>query len=254
MCIPGWTVRTRSGYARSCSPSHWRTSRGSVTHRPGRPRNPRNPDRSRCGWHRQWAGKTSPTSRDTCLCLFPRNPSRPAKFGTRAATRPRMTATIPTIQIQIPMTTTTRTRPAERATGAAGVAAGVAVADAASRADPTVRARRATPPNPTTTAKTTKTATTTTRTVPRRRAIAAAAGAAGVNPVAVTTTGKRRLLTIRRTPWCTSARPAASPVAVEVLQARATPKSGASTARPGWKPSGNGAETGATPADAGRRS
>ncbi len=71
------------------------------------------------------------------------------------------------------------------------------------------------------------------------------------------TTGKGPLRTIRRIPSCMSARPAASPVAAQalpVLEARATPKSGASRARPGWRPSDNGAETGATPDGAGRRS
>ena len=155
-------------------------------------------------------------------------------------------ATIPTIRTKTTTTRTktrtkTRTRPAAPVTGVVGGAGGVVAAGVGSRAEPTARATGATLtavlPSPMTTAKNpTTTATMTTRTVRRRLALAVAAGAAGVSRAAVTTTGKVPRRTIRPTPSCTSVRPAASPAAAQALpvrEARATPRSGASTVRPG---------------------
>src|ERR1700677_397811 len=186
-----------------------------------------------------------------------------------------MTAAAPTMLRKPPTTprpTTTRSRQVDRATGGGGVAGGVVAADAGSRADPTARARPGTltarvtkgpvptPLNPRmSTAKTPTTPTTpapTTRTVRRSLATAGAAAAAASRVLATTTT---RLwhLTIRPTPWCMSGRhaPRASLVLTSTgLLAQPTPRSRASTARLGWRPSGNGAETDATPGGAARRS
>src|SRR5271169_4983226 len=180
-----------------------------------------------------------------------------------APTMPRKPPTTPR-----PTTTTTRSRLVDRATGGGGVAGGVVAADVVSRADPTARARPVTltarptkgpvptPLNPRmSTAKTPTTPTPTTRTVRRSLATAAAAAAAASRLLATTTT---RLwhLTIRRTPWYMSGRhaPRASPVLTATVPlAQATPRSRASTARLGWRPSGNGAETDARPGGAARR-
>src|SRR5580693_2061691 len=174
---------------------------------------------------------------------------------------------------RIPTTTTltpTKTRPnAPVAVGVAVAVAGV-VAAAASRADQTIGVRVTTtavtagtmptdvnppaprPANPTTptaTPKTTTEATTTGRMAPP--VVADAVAAASPVPAMTLTMAHRR--TTRPTPWCTSGNhePTTNPTP---RAAPATPRSRASTARPGWRPNDNAAATGATPDGAARRS